>query len=931
MTRRFPSVSTAKLLWAPLALLVALPVGALERVPAPESRPNAGLLAQAKSEIPPEILALEKKASELYERGEPQQALALIQQVMAWVNTNLPRNAPYRARNQNDMGVLLSAVGRRQEALAPTEEAVKIYRGLAKTNPAYLGDLAGSLNNLGILYSNLGRRQEALAPTEEAVKIYRELAKTNPAYLGDLATSFNNLGNCYSELGRRQEALAPTEEAVKVLRELVLSNPAYLGDLAGALNNMAEYYSQLGRPDALQTTEEAVRIRRDLARTNPAFLGDLAGSLNNLGVRYSELGRRNEALEPTEEAVKIRRELAKANPAYLGDLAGSLNNLGLRYIDLNRRQAALPPMEEAARIYRELAKTNPAYLGDLGRALTNMSASKISLGQPQEALLLLQEAVRLYQDLAKINLVYLGDLAAVLNNLGLVQLKQGNPGKARVAYEESLSLIRTLVKTNQSFKDDMQNTLNNLEDLNHREGIRVAAMKVLPKSDLTYLPKNDPVTPLQRAVLRLWPTFSGKNAGIGLLGTGFVVAREGDRAWIATARHVVSDPDYAPATRIEAELYTGPLPPGIVAPRIEIVPLKVQQLLTKEEDLIILEARGLPPDIKPLPLATDVSGRMVQVISNSQDAPSWSIRDIQLLKTTNRQLLLDGGFEPGASGSPVLNSLGQVIGLIFNVTYTSSDVNHAFTVAYRTGILASLLEGVRRQNRIDHGDLPLKATDLSYLPKDDPDARLKRSILRLIPYFSAKRPVIESTRIGGGDLIPNCCSTGFVVKRQGTSAWVATSRHVLSDPYYGSDAVKIEAAVYPGLLPDSILPPKNLEVILPELSAIGMKEDIVILEIRGLPDDIQPLQVTNSPPLGTLKIIGHPGENIPWYVAKYPLLLANNRNLLLYGSLAEGASGSPVLNTMNQVVGLVYASVERDAPEPLTYARSAKMINEKIP
>ena len=260
MTRRFPSANRARLLWAALALLVALPVGALERLPAPETRPNAGLLAQAKSEIPPEILALEKKATDLYGRGEPQQALALIQQVMAWVNANLPSNAPYRARSQNNMGALLRAVARRREALVLTEDAVKIYSQLAKTNPAYQDNLAMALTNQGVNYSELGRRQEALVPTEEAVKIYRELAKTNPAYVGDLAMALNNLGQFLGDLGRRQEALAATEEAVKIYRELAMTNPAPKGGLAGSLNNLGIRYSDLGRlQEALAATEESLK------------------------------------------------------------------------------------------------------------------------------------------------------------------------------------------------------------------------------------------------------------------------------------------------------------------------------------------------------------------------------------------------------------------------------------------------------------------------------------------------------------------------------------------------------------------------------------------------------------------------------------------------------------------------------------------------
>ena len=134
------------LLALPMAWALALPIEARERSPSLAFSTGTPLLAQASlptdAEIPKEITALEQTARGFYERGDYQKALELMQRVMVWVNANLSKNAPYRASSQTWMGLLLSAVGRRQEALAPTEEAVKIYRELAKTNPAYLGDLA---------------------------------------------------------------------------------------------------------------------------------------------------------------------------------------------------------------------------------------------------------------------------------------------------------------------------------------------------------------------------------------------------------------------------------------------------------------------------------------------------------------------------------------------------------------------------------------------------------------------------------------------------------------------------------------------------------------------------------------------------------------------------------------------------------------------
>jgi hypothetical protein len=54
-----------------------------------------------------------------------------------------------------------------------------------------------SLNNLGAMLSNLGRREEALAATQEAVDIRRRLAQTRPdAFLPDLARKRGPTPSC---------------------------------------------------------------------------------------------------------------------------------------------------------------------------------------------------------------------------------------------------------------------------------------------------------------------------------------------------------------------------------------------------------------------------------------------------------------------------------------------------------------------------------------------------------------------------------------------------------------------------------------------------------------------------------------------------------------------------------------------------------------
>ncbi|MFM9104603.1 MAG: serine protease, partial [Cyanobium sp.] len=198
---------------------------------------------------------------------------------------------------------------------------------------------------------------------------------------------------------------------------------------------------------------------------------------------------------------------------------------------------------------------------------------------------------------------------------------------ARDAYEEALTLYRPLAANNRAFQEDLQRTQNNLDELNRKEGIRTGAKRELSAADRSYLPQGDPLTPVKRAVVLLLSTFSGKSSGAGVSsGTGFVVRRQGDRAWIATALHVVRDLESnALATKVEAELFTGPLPAGLVAPRVEVVLPSKEALKDGGADLIVLEIRGLPADVQPLPLSLSNPEGSLQVVGHPNQRPPWTV------------------------------------------------------------------------------------------------------------------------------------------------------------------------------------------------------------------------------------------------------------------------------------------------------------------
>jgi tetratricopeptide (TPR) repeat protein len=372
--------------------------------------------------LPNLAMALNNLGAHYSNLGRWEEALPATEEAVATNRELVAGNAALRpnlAMALSNLGIRYSELGRREEALPATEEAVATYRELVAGNAAFRPNLAMALSNLGIRYSELGRREEALRATQEAVATYLELVAGNAALRPDLAMALNNLGNRYSEKGRHEDALLVTEEAVVIRRELAVSNAAFRPNLANALISLGAHYSKMGlHEQALSATDEAESTYRELAASNSAFRPGLAKSLNNLGAYYSQLGLHEQALSATEEAVATYRELVAGNVAFRPDLANALDNLGVHYSNLERREEALPATDEAVATYRELATGNPAFRPDLANALANLGIRYSQLERWEEALSVTEEAVATYRELVAESASFRPDLAMALNNLG---------------------------------------------------------------------------------------------------------------------------------------------------------------------------------------------------------------------------------------------------------------------------------------------------------------------------------------------------------------------------------------------------------------------------------------------------------------------------------------------------------------------------------
>ena len=372
-------------------------------------------------------------------------------------------NAAGLANALNYLWTCLEALGRYEEALAPAEEAVGLWRPLASGNPAHQPGLATALRNLARCLDTTGRYEEGVAAAEESVGLWRPLASGNPAYQPGLAVALNNLGACLWYLGRYEEALAAMEESVGLWRPLTVGSADVRARAAWALNNLGICLQSLGRDEeGLAYAEESVGLWRLLASGNPAHQPGLAAALESLGTRLWRLGRYQEAVAAAEEAVGLWRPLASGNPARQPGLVMALNDLGICLDALGRYREAVAAAEEAVGLWRPLASGNPAHQPNFAMTLNNLGTYRNHLDRHEEALAAAEESVGLWRPLASGNPAHQRGLAMAVENLGICLGYVGRYEEALAAAEESVGLWRPLASGNPAHQPSLAKALGNL-------------------------------------------------------------------------------------------------------------------------------------------------------------------------------------------------------------------------------------------------------------------------------------------------------------------------------------------------------------------------------------------------------------------------------------------------------------------------------------
>jgi superkiller protein 3 len=186
--------------------------------------------------------------------------------------------------------------------------------------------------------------------------------------------------------------------------------------------------------------------------------------------------------------------------------------------------------------------------------------------------------------------------------------------------------------------------------------------------------------------------------------------------------------------------------------------------------------------------------------------------------------------------------------------------------------------------------------DSPWLPKNDPNLPVKRSVVRITAKFSnSERQGLE-------------VGTGVVIQRNANRTLILTGRHVIFDGNDQGKNIQVEFFSVPPA--NRVRMKRNAKLL--KMTSTEDKLDLAVLEISGkLPEDIQPLSIsTTIDPIMPIQIIGHDaqrGEDKSWSVKSGKIIVKNQELEISETELRPGYSGSPVIDSENRFIAIVYA------------------------
>ena len=297
------------------------------------------------------------------------------------------------------------------------------------------------------------------------------------------------------------------------------------------------------------------------------------------------------------------------------------------------------------------------------------------------------------------------DALQTLNRLGVAYAKVGRLEDAIVEFKKALAINPNDQQIKTNLRETERTLIKKKKPLTGTIGV----------CETEYLPTNDSLTPLLRSVVNVVAKFpgTGREQLSGELGTGWVIQHSNQEnfAYIITNRHVVFDSDHdIESPEVKIEVYLGDnlpndrKPERLPAQIIDYTPpedetqdlalLKVTMpycppeeeiLITLNQEVYSLKLnKKVQPLLRRLPTSVKVEDNMpISIITYPRNG-NKSIK-ISGNITHISEHLIDFSIAPGngASGSPVLNSDNQVIGVVVQEFDVIGEEGRGFAIPIR--------------------------------------------------------------------------------------------------------------------------------------------------------------------------------------------------------------------------------------------------------
>jgi serine/threonine-protein kinase len=314
--------------------------------------------------------------------ADPKGAVELHREALG-LREALAAEEPANVECVADVGRSLVAIGRLQEAVGQTAEALDLYRASQRrlaslaeahpTVPARRADLAAAEHALGLLLERVGQWDEALHWLERTcdarVSLWAQSGFSDPASASDLAESHHNIGRVLWRTGSTARGLESVRTALKIRKRLVEADPTSIAlryALADSLSETGSFLISAGQDaEALESLTDAVKNFQLVVKANPAvatFQAGLAFVYIRICQVFSFGGRLADALEPQQRAVDIYRNLAESNPSmleYQTQVATAYGGLSEIQAKLGLLPEAMASARQGVAFSNKLVATNP--------------------------------------------------------------------------------------------------------------------------------------------------------------------------------------------------------------------------------------------------------------------------------------------------------------------------------------------------------------------------------------------------------------------------------------------------------------------------------------------------------------------------------------------------------------------------------------------